>query len=508
MMLISLGSACFAVLFLAPTQKRSNWAKRLFLGGKATEPVWLFDGDFLLDQSSAARALSPDGKGVETWETLYPILSERFADLPEDLAQMQEQQPRRYEAKLHQPPADLFVEDCDGILRIHISMSEGENWQNAHARNLRTDLRQTQNYLDLTPYPMWRTNADGKICWVNRAYLQLARTTGLTNEMPVLFALPPDGNVSSKLRRQCLTAADTKRPIWFEVSRTQYDDVILWSATNIDAVVSAEIAQRNFVQTLAKTFAQLSSGLAIFDRKQQLALFNPALIDLTGLPADFLSARPDVLTFFDRMRENRIIPEPKDYRSWRNQISELIAAANDGEYQETWSLPSGSVYQVSGRPHPDGAIALLFEDITAEISLTRRFRADIELIQSTLNQVDDAIAVFSSSGGLLLTNAAYRKLWAVDPDSSFAETTILDETRNWQNRCKATPLWGEVRDFVSASQDRATWGGNVGLKDGTATLSCTISPIQTGATMVSFRPKPTPQTTNTPLSDQRTGEPV
>jgi len=55
------------------------------------------------------------------------------------------------------------------------------------------------------------------------------------------------------------------------------------------------MAQRNFVQTLTKTFAQLSIGLAIFNRERQLVLFNPALIDLTALPADFLTGRPHLL---------------------------------------------------------------------------------------------------------------------------------------------------------------------------------------------------------------------
>lgn len=69
-------------------------------------------------------------------------------------------------------------------------------------------------------------------------------------------------------------------------------DITIYHAVDVNAVVKSEIAQRNFVQTLAKTFAQLSIGLAIFDRNGQLALFNPALIDLTELPAEFLSGRP------------------------------------------------------------------------------------------------------------------------------------------------------------------------------------------------------------------------
>ncbi|NDW60289.1 diguanylate cyclase, partial [Yangia sp. PrR004] len=82
-----------------------------------------------------------------------------------------------------------------------------------------------------------------------------------------------------------------------------------------------------------------------------------------------------------------------------------------GRYQETWSLPSGSVYSVSGRPHPDGAIAFLFEDITAEITLTRQFRSELELGQSILDHIDDAFAVFGTDGSMVYSNTAYHTMW-------------------------------------------------------------------------------------------------
>jgi len=239
------------------------------------------------------------------------------------------------------------------------------------------------------------------------------------------------------------------------------------------------------VQTLAKTFAQLSIGLAIFDRNRQLALFNPALIDLTELSVDFLSGRPNLLTFFDRLRDRSMMPEPKNYGSWRHQMADLVAAASDGNYQETWTLPSGAVYSVIGRPHPDGAIAFLIEDITAEITLTRRFRADLELSQSVLDEMDEAVAVFSADGGLTLTNRAYRELWSVDPEMGFAEPTVIDATRVWQDRCLATPLWGEIRDFVASRENRADWWAEVCLTTGER-LDCRIRPLQNAVTMVVF----------------------
>jgi PAS domain-containing protein len=280
------------------------------------------------------------------------------------------------------------------------------------------------------------------------------------------------------------------QPYWFDVRALRLDSGWMNYATDVNAVVNAEIAQRNFVQTLTKTFAQLSIGLAIFDRKRQLALFNPALIDLTSLPAEFLSARPNLLSFFDRLRDRQMMPEPKNYRSWRDQIADLVAAADNGQYLETWSLPSGLTYRISGRPHPDGAVAFLFEDISAEISLTRRFRSQLELGQSVLNTLEQSIAVFSPTGVLAFSNTAYRKLWGIDPDSSFTDISVTDASRHWQAGSMPTPVWGDLRDFVVQFGERADWQADVILRDGRA-VTCQVVPMAGGATMVLFQPDDT-----------------
>ena len=94
-----------------------------------------------------------------------------------------------------------------------------------------------------------------------------------------------------------------------------------------DTAVHAEAALRSFIQTLSQTFAHLKIDFAIFDRRRQLVLFNPALGDLTGLAPEFLSSRPTLFSLLDALRERRMIPEPRDYKHWRREMLELEAAA-------------------------------------------------------------------------------------------------------------------------------------------------------------------------------------
>lgn len=459
--------------------------------------VYLFSKEDLLETSSGAPILPDCTPDTSDWQRLHHLLCDRFPEFPDTYGKVKLHGRMIISAKPDGDTGTIMGEWIDGLTRIELR--EPSLNVDTHGQFLppSQELETLRTTVEEAPYPVWRVENNGTVGWHNKAYASVyekVRNTQPDSILP-LFSLSSEPRTGGQVRRMSIAVPDSDRAYWFDVSIAQQDGYCMFYATDVNAVVDAEIAQRNFVQTLAKTFAQLSIGLAIFDRNRQLVLFNPALIDLTALNADFLSGRPNLFSFFDRLRDSQMMPEPKNYNGWRHQMANLVAAAADGRYQETWSLPSGSVYSVNGRPHPDGAVAFLFEDITAEVTLTRRFRSDLELGQSILDNLNDAIVVFGSDGVLTLCNAAYRKMWNVNPDSSFANVTVLDATRDWQNNCNATPAWGDVRDFVIRRENRAEWWAEVALNSG-GTLVCNVHPVQSGATMISFSRQPAKITTD------------
>ncbi|WP_240453716.1 PAS-domain containing protein [Chachezhania antarctica] len=531
-------AALAAVSWLWPSRGRSTM-RRTATGSVANLPttlaqpdaargsVFLFDGEEMIGASGPAREALRKSDEPLRWPDLVAVLAARFSDLPHSLDSVERAGRLVSQPRSQTDPSEIVFEWLDGTVRVEIrerldigtgnsaralaqgltgGASDDRSTQGSRARWIHKALapvvgqRRATGLVEAlggvtvaciaaekSPYPVWQTNASGEVIWSNAAYVALARRVlgeGEEKGRP-LFPSRLDRTPDGRPVRHALEAASTRTKLWFEISHVTAGDGHLFFATDINAVVNAEYAQRNFVQTLAKTFAQLSIGLAIFDRNQRLALFNPALIDLTALPAEFLSARPDLFSFFDRLRDRSVMPEPKDYATWRQQLSELVAAAANGRYQETWSLPSGSVYSVSGRPHPDGAVAFLFEDITAEVTLTRRFRSDLELGQSVIEALEDAVAVFSSDGALAVSNPAYGKLWGVDPDAGFAQTTVIDAIRTWQDKCRPTPTWGDVRDFVTLRENRSEWSSTAFLRTGEA-IWCGVYPVHGGATLVRF----------------------
>ncbi len=124
-------------------------------------------------------------------------------------------------------------------------------------------------------------------------------------------------------------------------------------------------------------------------------------------------------------------------------------------------------YRVSGRPHPDGALAFLFEDISDEISLSRRFRLEQETVQLLLDRLDQAIAVFSPGGTLMLCNARYAGIWGV-PGGRLLDLTLGQEIARWRSASAPSPIWGQVAHLGAMDSDCREIAGTIRLGDGRA----------------------------------------
>jgi PAS domain-containing protein len=336
-----------------------------------------------------------------------------------------------------------------------------------------------QDIRQFSPQLVWQEDLNGRVLWSNAAYQSLAGPDG-----SALFdALNTDMDAKPQKQQRVARAGDGKQ--WFDVTTIARDNHLIHFANDATLLLRAEQDRRDFVQTMGKTFADLSIGLAVFDKERQLAMFNPALLDMTKLPVTFLSARPTIDTVLDRLRELRMMPEPKNYTSWRDQFTAVEAGAKNGTYTENWALPDGQTYRVTGRPHPDGAFAIFFEDITAEVSLTRRFRSDIETGQAVLDTLPDAIAVFSGTGTMVVSNRSYSALWSTQSELLLDHRDVKTEVSVWQDNCIASPMWTEMRDFIQRLGSRKPWSENAMLVDGRH-LRCHALPIAGGMTMVRF----------------------
>ncbi len=490
-------SSALAALWLV-SRLGARAARRGALASEAdADIVFLFDDETLMDATlQARRLLTAAPAGGSDWNRLMMLLLPRFPELETRIGNLESDDRIAFNALDER--SRLIAEWRAGLIRLTVEDTERREAPAAvEAQGLRAmeqEIDTLRSITDQTPCLVWRQTRRGQITWANRVYTDLASQLRPADERgtwpppslfePVDLMTIVDGEGTRRLSLPASSAGAEKRT-WFDLTSNPLGDEVLFVAQDVNAIVHAEGQLRDFMNTLTKTFAHLTIGLAIFDRSRHLALFNPALTDLTQLPVDFLASRPTLFGFLDRLREKKMIPEPKDYKGWRKKLIELEAAATEGSYHETWSLPSGQTYRVTGRPHPDGAVAFLFENISAEISLTRRFRSELEMGQAVIDSLDEAIAVFSSDGVLTMSNRAYEALWGDDPGTSIRDISVADATRTWHAQCSPTPIWGDIRDFAARPKDRTEWFGEVRMNDGRG-LVCRICPLSGGATLVGF----------------------
>lgn len=495
LVLTSILAAVFGAFLLAALQGNATRQRGAIFADTQGGTTFLFDGETLIDATPAARALlSLVGLNGPPWTRLLTYLAPRFPDFETQLLRLQHEGRLTLAGNVEAgTPLVLKAEARGGLTRI--SLLDPEEQAASPGQDLLTEkavqdelalLRQIMTRL---PALIWREAAAGEVVWANAAYLnhaidRLEPGQDLAWPLPRLFEriAALQGASGQRLR---LTQAD--RPDhWFDIISEDTEGGRLFIGQPVDALVQAETGLRDFTQTLTKTFAHLPIGLAIFDRQRQLALFNPALLDLSGLPPDFLSLRPTLFAFLDAMRDRNMIPEPKDYRSWRKQMTEIERAASSGHFEETWALASGQTYRIIGRPHPNGALALMFEDISTEVSRMRRYRADLELSQSVVDAVDQALAVFSPAGLLVMTNTAYNRLWGHEPADSLSAGSISALCAHWRSRSSPSPLWAEGERFATDTEESTPVSGEVRLLDGRL-LECSFSALSGGSTLARFK---------------------
>lgn len=458
--------------------------------------VFLMDDLRIVDATEAGRdyldALTPSGT-EGAGRVLFADLARRFTGLSEARLHLAEGARERLTSR--DGTGTLLIEREGSRLRLTLSDAADEAVsldRGSHSRLLR-ELDEMRTISNGLPHALWRQDADGRITWVNRAYLDLAEALTDTDravwppqplfDLTQLRKIEPNGDGLRRTRIDDPQTPETAH--WFEVHLEDGPQGTFGAALPADTLVKAERSLQTFVQTLSQTFAQLSVGLAVFDRGGRLAMFNPALGDLTTLPIDVLLSRPTLGTFLDQLRARSMMPEPKDYRSWRDRIADLERTAKDGTYAEMWHLPSQQTWRVTGRPQPDGAVALLIEDISAEMGLTRRFRAEVAMSQSVLDSLDEALVVFDRAGNAVLSNAAYDALWETDTAESFAQLGADEALAVWMKASVPSPVWGDARVFIAHDLERADWSGEVRLLDGRG-LTCHFRPLAGGATLVRF----------------------
>lgn len=376
------------------------------------------------------------------------------------------------------------------------------------ARDKASDLHGAFNHLDRAPIAAWRRDADLKIEWVNKAYVEMVEAINLDEVIAEQREIDPgfrkvaekaktehersgrkaaDDLIRVNIRGQRRVLRVIEQPMHAAGGRVSMAGL----AIDVTRQDKAQEELRRHQEAHRQTLDQLGTAVAVFGPNQHLEYYNQSFVELWGLEEAELRHNPSHAEVLDRLRHEERLPAQADFAQWKAQQLRVYTddGNNDAEPDDIWSLPNGRTLRVATRRHALGGIAIVFEDITQTVELQTLYQTQIKVQRATLNNLSEGVAVFGADGRMALFNQSFLNLWGLSeeelensPHFDRLSAEFVEMAPNAMDDFKAMK-----RRIVSFSpQDRQTEaGGPFKLKDG-RWMAYATSPLPDGATLVSF----------------------
>ena len=359
-------------------------------------------------------------------------------------------------------------------------------------RLLVRDTLAGRTLLNSLPLPVWFRNSDGRIEWVNDAYVKAveARDDKEVRERQIEL-------LEARQREAVQTALAKGTPYRERVhlisggARKAHDVVVLpLEGARVGAaidVAALETAQGELVRHVAayeRTLDRVATGVAIFGPDQRLTFFNEAYRKLWLLDPHWLATKPSDSEVLDRLRELSKLPEVGNYRDWK---AKLLAGYKTGtEYEDWWHLLDGRTIHVVSAQRPDGGLTYLYDDATERFALESRYNAMIDAQRETLDSLKEGVAVFATDGRLKIFNSAFAQIWRLSR-STLGEGPHIDEIIG---ACNALyddlPTWARISRAVTGISDRRQQVAGQMTRPDQSEIDFAVSPLPDGATLITF----------------------
>ena len=165
--------------------------------------------------------------------------------------------------------------------------------------------------------------------------------------------------------------------------------------------------------------------------------------------------------------------------------SALFENTEAADYEELWHLADGSNIRVLARPHPHGALAFTFDDVTERMRLEQRYRHSIDLRRATLNGPSQGIAVFGANGLLQFVNQAFHEIWGTDPDAVHAAMHARQLIGVCEEIAVDPEVWQKLYAFITGEESRRSWSTRLTTNTGHE-LTARFAPLPDGSTLAAF----------------------
>lgn len=337
----------------------------------------------------------------------------------------------------------LWMSDVtDGVAEVDTLTKENQR--------LRDNGSRLQGALDGLVSPVWLRDDDLSLIYCNAAYVKAvdARSTGdVTSRgreiaprasVREVRALAAAARASGVIRsapfhmvidgsRRLMEV--TENPV--ALSREEESSTFLSNEPNtpslfgdgsglMTAGVAYDITRQEELETRlsretashVEVLERLGTAIAVFGADQRLAFHNTAFTQLWGLDSKWLSDGPSYGDVLEALRDQRRLPEVADFPAFKEKELDRFHSLIE-PLEDVMHLPDGVTLRRVVAPHPMGGLLTTYEDVTDTLAMERSYNTLIAVQRETIDNLSEAIAVFSADGQLQLANPAFLSLWGL-----------------------------------------------------------------------------------------------
>jgi signal transduction histidine kinase len=245
----------------------------------------------------------------------------------------------------------------------------------------------------------------------------------------------------------------------------------------------------------ADVLERLTTAIAIFGPDTRLVFFNTAFSRLWRLDPSWLLDGPNYGTLLDTLRGERKLPEVADFPAYKEKelarFNSLIEPLED-----VLHVPDGGTLRRVIAPHPMGGLLTTYEDVTDKLALERSYNTLIAVQRETIDNLQEAVAVFGADGQLRLANPAFAELWDLSLEALREGPAMGVVIEAFRDFFEDAAIWTRHRavmlQALSADRERAAQQGRVVRSDGSV-LEFISVPLPDGGVLFCYNDVSAPE---------------
>ena len=354
------------------------------------------------------------------------------------------------------------------------------------------DAQITRGLFEALPVPVWFRSIDGRIDWVNSAYVSavdgFSREDVRTRQIELLESRQRTALAASltagRIHRERVHVFVGGERRSYDLVGVPLDGASAMIANDAAALETAQVELSRQIAASDRTLDRVTTAVANFGPDQRLVYSNEAYRQLWKLDAGWLASRPKDGEILDRLRERRQLPEEADYKTWKSAV--LDSYSSKASKEAWWYLPGGRTVHVNVEQRPDGGVGYLFDDVTEKLALENRYNAAVRMQRGTLDTLREGVAVFATDGRLSLFNPSFARLWKLNPNDLAREPHIEEVVKRCSVLFEDEATWSSIKRAVTSNASQRQRVQGTMQRPDSSIVSYAGLPLPDGAVLLTF----------------------